>query len=338
MKSFLSTLLLAGIVAGTAQAAPVVTKLASNVYQNLYGITADKYGVYVTGATGAIRDFGQNPLNGVIGFVPYTGGAVTTLYQNGNYPGGSTHIAPFQITTDGAGTLYWADPDDGPGTGASFNSGSTTGMNASQFFGICCGPDALPGDGIGVALASGSLYFSDGTGGRVGVGPSGSSATQIGPTRYAPDFSTEAWSQIAIAHGRIYFADSAQQRGADPATDKTDVQDQSASITPAVRWISIDGTSGFQTLTTKIPSPQGIVAVQNTLYVTSAHAVWTISLSNGKVKKLVEIPQFLDLQGITWFHGALYVADSQNVFPAAFTGGYKIAKKDYPGVIWKIVP
>jgi hypothetical protein len=329
---------LAGLAAGTAQAAPVVTEVATHVFQNLYGITADASGVYVTGATGAIRDFNAHPLNGVIGFVPYTGGAVTTLYQNGNYPSGSGHIAPLQITTDGAGTLYWSDPDAGPSTGASFNSGTTAGGAATQFFGICCGPGVLPGDGIGLALASGSLYFSDGTGGRIGVGPSGNSATQIGPTRYSPEFATEAWSQIAVANGKIFIADSAQQRSADATTDKTSVQDQSADITAAVRWISVDGTSGFQTLTTKIPSPQGIVAVGNTLYVTSAHAVWTVNQRNGHVKRLIQSGKFLDLQGITWFGGALYVADSQNVFPAAFTGGYKIARRDLPGVIWKIVP
>jgi len=338
MKPLFIASVLLGMAASTAQAAPVVTQLAKNVYQNLYGITADASGVYVTGATGAVRDFSQHPLNGVIGFVPYTGGAVTTLYQSGNYPSGSGHIAPFQITTDGAGTLYWADPDAGPSTGASFNSGTTTGGAATQFFGICCGPGVLPGDGIGLTLVGGSLYFSDGTGGRVGVGPSGNSATQIGPTRYTPDFNTEAWAQIAVANGNIYIADSAQQRGADAATDLPLVQDQTASITAAVRYISTDGTSGFQTLTTKIPSPQGIVAVGTTLYVTSAHAVWSINLTTKKVKKLVQKTKFLDLQGITYYGGALYVADSQNLFPAAFTGGLKVATKDLPGVIWKIVP
>lgn len=187
-------------------------------------------------------------------------------------------------------------------------------------------------------VAGGVLYFSDGTGGRIGAGPTGSGATQIGPTRYSPDFSTEAWAQIAVVNGRIYIADSAQQRGADSTSDMPLIQDQSASIAPGIHWISLDGSSGFQTLTKAIPSPQGIVAAGNTLYVTSAHAVWTVDLTTKKAAKLVASGQFLDLQGITWYNGALYVADSQNIFPANFTGGFKIATKDKPGIIWKIVP
>ena len=334
----LAAALFAGLSCQAAMAAPKVTMLAGGVYQNLYGITADASGVYVTGAAGTIRDFDQHPANGVIGFVPYAGGTVTTLYSSANYPSGSGHVAPFQIATDGKGTLYWADPDAGPSTGASFNSGTTTGGAATQFFGICCGPGVLPGDGIGVALHGGALYFSDGTGGRAGVGPSGSTATQIGPTRYSPDFSTEAWSQIAVIGKTIYLADSAQQRSADGNNDLPMVQDQSAVITPAVRSISSDGSSGFQTVTTKIPSPQGIVAAGPLLYVTSAHAVWRVNPKTGVARKLVADKRFSDLQGIAWYGGALYVADSQNVFPAKFSNGYKTAIKDNPGIIWKIIP
>jgi hypothetical protein len=192
----------------------------------------------------------------------------------------------------------------------------------------------LPGDGIGVAIWGGDIYFSDGTGGRIGVGPSGSSATQIGPTRYTPDFGTEAWSQIAISNGKIFIADSAQQRGAQNGV--TIVQDQSASITPAVRWISLDGTSGFQTLTTKIPNPQGIVAVNSTLYVTSSNTIWEVNETTGKAKVLVTSPNFQDLQGIAYYKGALYVADSQNVF-GPFSNGIASATQDSPGVVWKVV-
>jgi len=142
--------------------------MASNVYQNLYGIAVDSSGIYVTGATGPIRDFAGTYTLGVVGSIPLAGGTVKTLYNSTNYPG-SGHVSPMQIATDGAGNLYWADPDAGPSTGAAFYQASTTGGTPNQFFGVCCGPTVLPGDSLGVALDSttGTLYFSDQTGGRV---------------------------------------------------------------------------------------------------------------------------------------------------------------------------
>lgn len=335
MRRFLAAFaaILSASLALPAQAAPVVTKFASNVYANLYGIAADSRGVYVTGSTGAIRNF-ASPSGGVIGRISFSNGVLKTLYSSSNYPTSSGHVAPFQIALNGPGILIWADPDAGPLTGASFNSGTTKGGAATQFFGICCGATVLPGDGIGIGESNNDIYFSDGTGGRVGDNPSVSSATQIGANRYAPSFDTEAWSQIVVSNGKIFLADSAQQRSVDGSGNQT-VVDQSASITPGVRWISVDGTSGFQTLTTKIPNPQGITASGTRLYVTSSNTIWEVDQNTGKTKVLVTNDQFLDLQGITYFKGSLYVADSQNVY-GPFSNGVATATQDLPGIVWKV--
>ncbi len=324
--------MLAGL-AGGAQAV-TVTKFASGLYQSLYGLTTNGTDLFVTGANGILRDFSSDPANGVVGSIPIAGGSLTTLYSSSNYATVSSHVSPFGIATNGGQRLYWADADAGPATGSSFIQGTPSGSAPTQFFANCCGPGVLPGDGIGIAFAKGHIYFSDATGGRIGVDPSGSSATQIGPTRYTPDFSTESWSQIAVANGKIFIADSGQQRGA--SGGKAAVVDESASLTPGVRWISIDGTSGFHDLSVgKIPNPQGIVAVGRKLYVTSARALWKVDQVTGKTTRLVTQSTFKDLMGITYANGALYVADSMTTF-GPFSSGVAVATSDKPGVIWKI--
>lgn len=330
-------LLSAGWMA-TAIAAPTVTPFATGLPTSLYGITSDATRLYFTGATGALRNFNGDPTNGVVASIPLAGGPVTTLYSAGLYASASGHVAPFQITTDGAGNLYWADPDAGPSTGASFIQGTAAGAAPVQFFGICCGPAVLPGDGTGLARGSdGLLYFGDGIGGRVGVNPSGSSAVQIGPTRYGPDFNTEQFVQVAVAKGKIFIADSAEQRGATGAGVAVLV-DESAAITPGVRWISLDGSSGFVDLSVgRIGHPRGIVAKGKDLYVTSRNTVWKVKQDTGATSVFVKDRRFQDLQGITYANGAFYVLDSQTRFGAP-VGDTAEATSDGPGKIWKIVP
>jgi len=338
MSTRLSSAFLATAMAlsPAAQAAPRVTALATNVYANLYGITVDASGVYVTGSTGAIRSFAVAPASGVIGMIPLTGGTVTTLYSSTNYAG-SGHVSPMQIASNGAGTLTWADPDAGPGTGASFFSGSTAGGAPNQFFGICCGPGVLPGDSIGVALSAGTLYFTDGTGGRAGYFAAGSTTpVQIGPTVYTPDFSTEAWAQTAVANKKMFLALSGQQRGDNGSAAAQVIDDESAVVTPSVGWIATNGVGGFHTLSTGIiPSPQGIVAVGKALYVTSGNTIWTVNQTTGATKVFLKSDKFLDLQGIAYYQGYLYVADSQNSY-GPFVNGVATATKDLPGVVWKV--
>lgn len=322
----------------TATAAPTVTPFATGLPTSLYGITSDATTLYFTGATGALRNFNGDPANGIVASIPLAGGPVTTLYSASVYASASGHVAPFQITTDGAGNLYWADPDAGPATGASFMQGSAAGTGPVQFFGICCGEFVLPGDGTGLARGSdGLLYFGDGVGGRVGVNPSGSSATQIGPTRYAPDFYTQQGMQIAVAKGKIFIADSAEQRGANAAGVAVQV-DVSAAITPGVRWISLDGSSGFVDLSVgRIGHPRGIVAKGKDLYVTSRNTVWKVKQDTGATSVFVRDRRFQDLQGITYANGAFYVLDSQTRFGPP-VGTTAEATSDGPGKIWKIVP
>ena len=329
------------LAAGTGPTlhAATVTPFATGVYDELYGLTSDIRGLYVTGSTAGFRDFNGNNTDGVVGKIPFATGKLTTLYSKAKYATLSGHVTPFQITTDGAGGLFWADPDAGPSTGSAFISGTIGGAAPTQFFGICCGPAVLPGDGTGFAFWRGELYFSDSTGGRIGKGPSGSSATQIGPTRYTPDFSTESWSQIAVANGKIFIADSAESRGVDSSGRAIVVDVSSATtITPGIRWISVDGSSGFVDLSVgKILHPIGIVAVGKLLYVSAGRAVWQIEQATGRTTKYATDPRFLDLQGITFARGALYVADSQIKF-GPFVNGVATAIKDRPGIIWKIAP
>jgi hypothetical protein len=318
--------------------AATATKFATGLYQSLFGITTDGTRLYITGSTGLLRDFTNQPANGVVGSIPLAGGVLTTIYSSAKYATSSGHVAPFQIARAGAGKLVWADPDAGSATGSSFVSGTATGTTPVQFFNICCGAGVLPGDGVGVAYQGGHIYFSDGTGGRIGVDPTGSSATQLGPTRYTPDFNTESWSQIAVANGKVFIADSAQLRGAGSGADagKEVIYDQSTSLSPGVRWISTDGTSGFHDLSVgRIPNPRGIVAVGGYLYVTSAHAVWRVNQTTRVTTKVISGARFKDLMGITYANGALYAADSQTVF-GPFVSGIAVATSDTPGVIWKI--
>jgi hypothetical protein len=322
--------------AGAAQAI-TITRLASNVYANIYGIAVDSTGVYVTGSTTAIRDFNGFPASGVIGVVKLTGGAVKTLYNSSNYPSQSGHVAPLGITTNGAGMLYWADPDAGPSTGASFIEGTGTGATATQFFGVCCGPGVLPGDGIGVSLVSNTLYFSDGTGGRVGSFASTSSApVQIGPTVYTPDFNTETYALTAVANGKIFLAQSGQQIAGDGSGHQI-ILDRSPTVTSAILYISTSGGPVFKTLTTAIPNPQGIAAAGNVLYVTTAHTIWEVSQANGHILGSLTNSRFVDLHGAAVYGNALYVADGQNTY-GAFVNGTATVTQDLPGVIWKITP
>jgi hypothetical protein len=318
-------------------AAATVTAFATNLPQSLYGLASDSQALYYTGATGALRDYDHGPNTGVLGKVLLADGTASILYDKSNYATSSGHVAPMQLITDGAGNLSWADPDAGPGTGASFIRGTTGGAAPTQFFGICCGPGVLPGDGIGWAASGGHTYFSDATGGRAGADPSGSSATQIGPTRYAPDFSTAAFSQIAASNGKIFLADSGQILGADNNGVAVQV-DQSAYVSPAVRWISVDGTSGFVDLSVgKIDHPHGIVAVGKFLYVTGTNKIWKVNATTGKTQLLASSKRFQDLRGITYVNGVFYVADSQTIFGPP-VNGVATATSDGPGIIWKVVP
>jgi hypothetical protein len=334
-SSFLTAAILVA-ACGTAQAAPKITELAKGVYQNLYGIAVDASGVYVTGSTAAVRSFTVAPASGVIGAIPLAGGSVTTLYSTTNYAG-SGHVAPLGLATNGAGTLTWADPDAGPSTGASFFTGATTGGTPDQFFGICCGPSVFPGDGIGVALSGGTTYFSDGTGGRVGYfAPGSTTPVQIGTTVYTPDFNTEAWAQTTVANKKVFLAISGQARGDGGTSSVQVVYDITATVTPTVSWIATNGVGGFHVLSTgTIPNPQGIVAVGKNLYVTCGNTIWVVNQGTGVAKVFVKSDKFLDLQGIAYYNGYLYVADSQNTY-GAFVSGSATATKDLPGVVWKV--
>lgn len=327
---------LMGLLACNAHAA-TVKPFANGLYTSLYGITTDGTALYVTGSTGVLRDFNGNPSSGAIGRLSLSGGAMSTLYTASNYSSQSGHVVPLQIAADGLGGLLWADPDAGPGTGAAFLKGDSVGTAPSQIFSICCGESVLPGDGVGVAVAAGHLYFSDATGGRIAVDPSGSSATQLGPTRIPPNFNTAAYAQIAVANGKVFIADSAELRFGSNS-GKQAMLDQSAYLLPGVRWISTDGSSGFQDLSLgKIDHPRGIVAVGSLLYVTSAKAVWSVDQTTGATQLVVKDKRFKDLQGITWANGALYVADSQTKFGPP-VDGFSEATRDKPGRIWKVVP
>ena len=329
--------LAAAMVASTSAKAATVTRFATDMPQSLYGLASDATALYFSGANSALRDFGHDPTEGVIGKVSLANGSVSILYDKTNYATASGHITPMQLVTDGSGHLYWADPDAGSGTGAGFLSGTTSGGTPTLFFNICCGAGVLPGDGIGLALNGGHLYFSDATGGRVGVDPSGSSATQIGPTRYAPDFNTAQFPQIAVRASRIYLADSALVLGAD--NNGVALQrDQSAVLAPGVRWISTDGSSGFVDLSVgKIDHPRGVVAVGKFLYVTGSKTIWKVSATTGKTVIFARDKRFQDLQGITYVKGVFYVADSQTVYGTP-VDGLATATSDGPGIIWKVVP
>ena len=325
------------IVGGADADAVTVTAFATHVYQQLYGLTTDGTALYVSGSTAGLRDYNGNFSAGVIGRIDFAQpGVLTTLYSSANYPTLTGHVTPLQIVADGAGGLQWADPDAGPGTGASFMAGTVTGGAASRTFATCCGPGVLPGDGIGVAIGATGLYFSDATGGRMGLLAGGATA-QIGSTRYTPDFATESWAQIVLVGSTLYMADSAQMRGVD-SSGRAQIYDVSATWPSGVRRISTDGTSGFVDVSVgKIDHPAGIVAVGGVLYVTSHNKVWQIVQSTGKTTVYAADKRFKDLQGITAAGGALYVADGQTSF-GPFVGGIATAKKDGPGVIWKILP
>jgi hypothetical protein len=323
--------------AGPSEAA-TVTVFKSGVYHQLYGLTSDSSALYVSGTTGGFRDFSGHYNDGVIGRLYFTGAhAVATLYSaSKTYPTSSGHISPFQLVRTGATGLLWADPDAGPGTGASFATGTITGGTATQIFGICCGPSVLPGDGIGVAAVGTNTYFSDATGGRIGV-LSGGSATQIGPTRYTPDFPTESWAQITVVNGVVYMADSGEYRGTDSQGHAL-IYDVSSSLAPGVRWIGTAANSVFHDLSVvKIPRPAGITCVGPALYVTSGNTIWKVVIATGATSMWATDPRFKDLQGITFHAGAFYVADNQNVF-GPFVSGIATSTSSGPGVIWKVVP
>ena len=336
--SFLFSAFIATAMWAAPTGAATITPFATGLYQSLYGITNDGTALYFTGSEGLFRDYESHPANGVVASIPLTGGTVTKLYSSAKYASSSGHVAPFQITTDRLGNLYWADPDAGPGTGASFLKGAVDGSTVSQIFGICCGSGVLPGDGVALTRSTaGHLYFGDATGGRIGADPTGSSAFQIGPTRYTPAFNSAAFLQIAVANGKIFIADSAEIRGAS-SNQKAAKVDQSGYITPGVRWISVDGSSGFIDLSVgKIAHPRGIVAVGKYVYVTSPKKVWRVNQTTGFAKVFAQDTRFQDLQGITYTNGSFYVLDSRTVFGTPVNGVAE-AVKDGPGVIWKIVP
>jgi hypothetical protein len=323
---------------GAAEAAThgTITALARNVYQNLYGIAVDSHGVYVTGATGILRDFdGQND-DGVVGIIPLAGGSVTTLYGKGNYPTQSGHITPLQIATDGRGNLVWSDPEVQGSTGSGMVAGSFAGGAASLIFTSCCGAGAFPGDAVGAAINKGIISFTDSTTGAVGV-VSGGAPVQVSVERYGPDFGQEAFSQMAVAAGVTYLADSALE----PENDNG-VQafiDRSSQYPAGVTKVVASGAGQvFTTLTTAIPHPRGVVAVGPFLYVTSANAIWVVNRTNGKTHLYLRSVLFKDLQGIAYYKGAFYVADSQNSYAQETSGGVIDATKDLPGLVWKVTP
>jgi len=60
-----------------------------------------------------------------------------------------------------------------------------------------------------------------------------------------------------------------------------------------------------------------------------------VNQGTGVAKVFVKSDKFLDLQGIAYYNGYLYVADSQNTY-GAFVSGSATATKDLPGVVWKV--
>ncbi len=327
---------LSTIACARAQTAPTLTMLASNVYQNLYGIAADKHGVYVTGATGILRDFSGHNDDGVVGVIPLAGGAVKTLYDKSNYPTQSGHVTPLQIATNGNGNLVWSDPEVGGGTGSGMVAGNFSGTTASLLFTTCCGAGAFPGDAVGAAMSGGVIYFTDSTTGAVGLVSAGA-PTQVSVERYGPDFDQELFSQMAVVNHVAYLADSALQ-----PEDDNGVQayiDRSSQHPAGLTKVTATGsTQTFTVLTTKIPHPRGVVAVGNRLYVTSATTVWVVNPASGATKVFFHADMFKDLQGIAYYNGAFYVADSQNIY-APENGSQVIdAKVDRPGIVWKIAP
>jgi len=194
----------------------------------------------------------------------------------------------------------------------------------------------LPGDGTGVAVVGSNSYFSDSTGGRIGV-LAGGATTQIGATRYSPDFPTESWSQIVVAGGLVYMADSAENRGTDGSGNAV-VADQSASLAPGVRSIAVSGTAVFKDVSVgTIPHPVGIVSVGPALYVTSGATIWKVLKATGATSVFATDARFKDLAGITYHGGAFYVADNQNVFGAP-VNGVSTSTSSGPAVIWKVKP
>lgn len=320
----------------SAHAATVT--LLTEAYDQLYGLTTDGKKLYVSGTTGPFRDFNGAP-NGVIGSVSLATGKLKTLYDPTNYGPVGMHVAPFQIAASGNGTLFWADPDAGPGTGSAFLTGPGNGKTPPvQFFNTCCGADVLPGDGTGMAFTKTRLYFADGLGGRIGsINRDGTGLAQIGPTRYQLDFGTASYTQITVASDKIFIADSGENRTVD-SQGRQIINDVSARIAPGVRWISATGASGFVELSVgKIPRPIGLVSAGNSLYVTSGDTIWKVNASTGKTKKFLRNPRFVDLQGIVYVDGVFYVADSRTTF-GPFVGGVATATGEQSGVIWKIVP
>ena len=111
MKLTLRTIAVVGAISlaagtGTTPHAATVTAFATGVYDELYGLTSDIRGLYITGSTAGFRDFNGNNTDGVVGKIPFATRKLTTLYSKAKYATLSGHVTPFQITTDGAGALF----------------------------------------------------------------------------------------------------------------------------------------------------------------------------------------------------------------------------------------
>jgi len=265
---------------GNVAAGVIVTAVATDpLLAGAEGISTDGVNLYAT----AYTSFGA----GSVVSVPLGGGAVTSLYGN--------LFSPLGIAALGQ-NLYWIDPNSGPGTGTQILTAPITG--GGPITAIFTGSTIV--DGSGLATDGTRLFAADEVQGNVfRLNPDGSGLTQLGGSRYGGFFNNEHLNTITVSGGTVYVADSGK----------------SGVISPQV--VSIPATGGsFTTLFSGSPfvSPRGIAIGGDTIYVADGgtDSIWSLPITGGTPSLYASDPRFESLNQMTFFDGALYVADSGN--------------------------
>lgn len=222
--------------------------------------------------------------------VPIGGGAAAQLYNAVN---------PIQIAVVGP-DLFWIDPNSGPVTDTQIWRAPKDGSGAATaiYTGSSSGQPIV--DGSGLAADGSLLYAADEYAGTVWrLATDGSGLTQLGPARYTAGFGPEHLNTVAADQGTLYIADFGQA---------------AYGIAPQVVSIATNG-SGFTTLASDLPlgHPLAIAVGNGKIFLTDAVAtntIWQVPIGGGTPTVYVSGTPFQQLNGLAFFNGSLYVADS----------------------------
>jgi hypothetical protein len=252
---------------------------------------ANSRGITTNGTSLFLTSFSADFSIGRIFSVPIGGGSTTQLYS---YTGPGGAASPLSITQAG-GTLFWVDPNSGPGTGTEVRRAPVNGSGPQTVIYNAGSPLV---EGSGIATNGTALFVADEVRGRVfRMNFDGSGFTQLGNDRYGGFFDEEHLNTIAVSGGVVYIADSGKAGFGDTPPQIVSIPETGGTFTTL-----FSGTlPGF--------APQGIAVGDGRIFLTNGSDILQMPLTGGTPTLFASDPRFGRLGELTYFNHSLYVTD-----------------------------